>query len=288
MPEEKVTLEQANEALTQIMTGQEPDEAQQPAPPVEEPQPETPETPAETPEAIAPETSAEDIESLRKRLTDQEAEYKSRTEAIQQRYQQNEQILRDRYVRKSDVAARAMNALKRARTEEGLDTAEADRLIAELQGTMNPASASYAPVQPVAPDDDRNMTLNNFLNEMRMSADEANEFGAWIQTKAATAMSPLEQAVASRDLDGFLRLAHNRFLQGVREQQQAQTRTEAVNAAKSVQRTQREAARAASSTPTAPRKQPPTSAQPVDLKKLTKNDISQLLQQSVQQGYGGG
>ena len=86
---------------------------------------------------------------------------------------------------------------------------------------------------------------------------------------------------AGRDLDGFLRIAHSRYLDGLKGRNQQ--RDDAVGAVRAVQRTQREAARAASVPATAPKKQPTSPATGVDVKKLTQDDVSQLLRMSVEQ-----
>lgn len=291
--EEKVTEEQAGEALRAILGSASADEPEPeptpvPAPVGDEPQ-ET--APVETAsDEAAP--ASDDVESLKKRLTDTEARVAAerdaavkRTQAIQQRSAQNEQILRDRFLRKSNVVNRALAILKAARTEQGVNEADVDRTIREIEGTMNPNSASYvAPdSEPAATVEDQAMVLNAFLNERGMSQEEADAFGQWMRTDAATALSPLEQAVARRDVDGFLRIAHNRFTEGQKSQDREKQRQDAVGAVRSVQRTQREAARAASAAPSAPRRQPTAPRAEVDVKKLTKKDVSDLLRASVEQ-----
>jgi hypothetical protein len=60
-----------------------------------------------------------------------------------------------------------------------------------------------------------------------------------------------------------------------------QKQTDAVAAVKSVQRVQREVARAAAPA-TAPKKQPTAPSGEVDVSKLTPNDISTLLRKTVE------
>ena len=95
-------------------------------------------------------------------------------------------------------------------------------------------------------------------------------------------MSEQEQRLANRDLDGFLRVAHMRYGESLRNKERQ--RTETIGAVKAVQRAQRETARAASSVPSAPRKKS-TGATPggVDVSKLTNDDVSKLLRLSVEQ-----
>jgi hypothetical protein len=294
---EKVTDEQAVQALHQlaglesepeaatVVTPAEPAAAVEAAPAAPAPEPEV------TAEAT-PEPESDDVESLKKRLADKDAEIQAvnkrateRAEAIQRRYAANEQILRDRLLRKSTVADKAHKILKASRTESGVPEAEVDGVIREIEGTMNPASASYSPPSASAEvPEDQAMVLNNFLNEKGISGEEEAEFGKWMRGDAATALSEAEQNVARRgDVDGFLRIAYPRFLEGQREKDKQQRRDDAVEAARSVQRTQREAARAASPTAAAPRKQPAAQQQEVDVKKLTKEDISSLVKQSFEQ-----
>lgn len=283
--EEKITEEQASEALRALVSGAAETEEEQPAAPAEETT-ETP-APAETPAAVTEGTPAvpaaaapeeEDVASLRKRLDEEKALHESRWKAMQDRSAQNERILRERYLRKSTATDKALKILKAARTEQGVPETEVDRAIQEIEGTLNPASTQYTPPPAVA--EDQAIILNEFLNEKGMTIADSQEFGNWIKGDGATALSEREQALAGRDLDGFLRIAHLRYSQA---KEKPKMRDEAVEAVRSVQRVQKEAARAASASPTAPRKLPAAQPQGVDVTKLTKDDVSTLLRQSVEQ-----
>lgn len=292
MPEkdEKVTEEQANQALQQLLSetpGMEEAAAAEPA--AEEPAQEEPpaQESAEQPEepvAAAPEAAADDLKSLESRyetrLKETESRYEARLKALQARQQENDRILRDKYVRKSAVVDKALKTLRATRTPEGIAEGEVDSVIRELEGTMNPASTSYSP--PPTGYEDQAIVVNEFLNEKGMTTEEADEFGRWVRADAPAVLSPTEQAIAQRDLDGFLRVAHYRWQEGMREKDKKAKVDDAVQAVKSVQRTQREAARAAAPT-AAPKKQPPPQNTAIDVKKLTKEDISALLRQSVEQ-----
>lgn len=288
---EKATEEQATEALQQL-TLLDGESEPEPAPaPQAAPEPErTPEPEAEPTEA---ETAGEgdDVASLKKRYEDLQAKtaedekrFQARLQAHQQRSADNERILRERHLRKSTAADNALKILKASRTQEGVPEADVERAIREIEGTMHPASASHVPPSPVpAVAEDQAIILNGFLNEKGMTGDEADEFGRWIRSEGVTALSPGEQAVAGQSLDGFLRIAHSRWQEGMREKDRKAQHNDTVDAVRSVQRTQREAARAASASPTAPRKQPAAPKTTVDIKKLTKDDIATLLRQSVEQ-----
>lgn len=293
----KVTEEQAAEALRALVAEgrEEPQvEIEQLALP-ETPSPAKVEAPAEpaapeeTPEAPAEAatTEGDDVDSLRKRLADAESAREaaikaseSRIEAVKTRSAQNEAILRDRMLRKATVADRALKTLRATRSPSGATEAEVDQVIRDIESTMNPASPSYQQPAPAA--EDQALVLNAFLNERGMDVEEAKGFGNWISTEASTKMSPVEQAIAARDLPAFLIIAHERYRQAQAEQSRTTTRDAAVEAAKSVQRTQREAARAAAAPATAPRRQP-NAPTPFDVKKLTKDDVSTLLRMSVEQ-----
>ena len=300
MPEtaNKITEDQAAAAIRALAaqaSAAGSDDAPEPEPAPAEPAPAAPaveEPTPEVPEAAQPqEAASDDVDSLRKRLADAEAareqlrkEADERTQAIQARFSQNESILRERYLKKSTVTDRALRILRASRTQEGVPETEVDGLIREIESTMNPNSANYNPAtipQPALAEDQA-IVLNNFLNEKAMSKSEADSFAKWIRSEASTALSPIEQAVAARDLDGFLRLAHVRYQEGERVKSQQQRRDEAVGAVRSVQITQRQAARAASSVPTAPKKTPAGPAKEIDVRKLTKDDVSTLLRQSVE------
>jgi hypothetical protein len=116
-----------------------------------------------------------------------------------------------------------------------------------------------------------------------MDGSEADQFGKWIRSEGSSALSLPEQAVANESLDGFLRIAHNRWRSAASAQSKQQKVDDAVAAVKSVQRTQRQTARAAEVSGGAPKKQPTKTSEEVDVKKLTQNDISALLRQSWEQ-----
>lgn len=294
---EKVTEDQANAALQQLV-GMNADgsEATEPEPeePAAEPAGDEP-APAEEPsteETATAATETDDVQSLKKRLDTIEAERKrdkeeseARLQAIQQRNTENQRVLRDRFLRKSAATDKALRTLKAVRTEAGVPEAEVDRIIAELQGTMNPDSASYSPPPEThtMAREDQIVTLNSFLNEKGMTADEAAKFGRWLQGDAVGVLTPQEQAVAEQSLDGFLRLAHVRWQTGQRETEAANNKKQADAAAavKAAQRTQRAAAQAATATPAAPRKSP-TVRPPANKKKLSNDELSELLRLSVE------
>ena len=258
-----------------------------------EPAPAEPATeePAPVEAAVTAEPGQDDIESLKKRLTEADERVQAaekaglaRADAIKQRSAHNETILREKYLRKSSVVDRALKLLKAARTEQGVPEAQVEQIITEIEGTMNPASSSYSPppVQPAATQEEQAMILNSFLNERGMTSEEADAFGTWMRSEASTALSPVEQAVAQRDLDGFIRIAHGRYAESLRDKGRQQQRQDAIGVVKAVQRTQREAARAASAAPAAPRKQPTAPKTEISLEKLSSDDISNLVVKSVE------
>jgi hypothetical protein len=294
---EKITEEQANAAFQQLAH---PDESESAQVTTAAPEPPAAEAPAaETVQAEAAVTEgaegavveSDDLVSLKKRLDDSEARGKQieeqanlRTQALQQRQAESERILRDRYIRKATVADKALKTLRASRSEQGVPEADVDRVISELESTMHPSSASYVPPETrTATTEDQALVLNSFLNEKGMTGAEADEFGTWMRTEAVKVLSPREQELPRESLDGFLRIAHNRWQEGVRESVKETKRSDAVVAVQSVQRVQREAAKAASASPTGPRKQPAGKAETIDVAKLTRDDVSALLKQSVEQ-----
>lgn len=293
-PEEAISEEEASQAMHELVSGGEAESIPD-APAEAEPAAGKTGAPAEVekaPEEAAPEASEDDVESLKRRVSDMEAtlqsrtdESRSRTDAIQRRFSQNEQILRDRLLRKSTSVDKALKLLKEARSESGVDPADVDRIIREMEGTMHPSSPSYQPpaADQASATEDQSIVLNSFLNEKAMSLQEADEFGKWLRGEATTELSPIEQAVAGRDLDGFLRIAHSRFDESRKNTDDNKKRADAVGAVRSVQKTQREAARAASTPASAPKKQPAGAEKEIDVRKLTKDDVSALLRQTVEQ-----
>lgn len=304
MSETRVTEDQANEALRQLLgthtdaTPTVPEAVPEAPAPVEavepsveaSPEPAVEAAPAEETDAVVP-VETDDLASLKARLGERdkqavetEQRFQSRLQALQTRQQESERIMRERYLRKSTAADRALRVLKATRTEAGVPETEVDRVILEVEGTMNPQSVSYAPPSNQTEDTENQViTLNTFLNEKQMDSKEADEFGRWIKTEGATVMHPNEQALAYRDIDGFLRVAHMRFQESVHTK--ATQRTSAVEAVKTVQRAQKQVARAASSAPTAPRKTAVASTPPntVEYSKITQDDISALLKKTVEQ-----
>lgn len=293
MPEQKVTEEDAAQALQQL-AGVESETPQQ-----EETAPEPSPEETQKAEPVAEETETveaaeDDLESLKTRLTqfeeeatEKEKRFEERLAASQKRFSENEQILRDRFLRKANTADRALQILRQAKTGDGVSQEEVDSAIREIEGTMNPQSASYVPPQATQPQpqatEDQALVLNAFLNEKGFTEHEATEFGNWIQTEAPNKMTLAEQNVANQSVDGFLRIAHGRWQEGVREKDKQTKRDDAVGAVRGVKEVQRQAARAASSAPKAPRKQPAAEADEIDVKKLTKDDVSALIRQTVEQ-----
>jgi len=311
--EEEVTLEQATAALMELNTGalddndeQEAVVASAPEQPEVEPEPAPVEAaatqaaegdsdtgtvvadePQSEPEGTDEETQAPsaDVQAMEKRFND-------RLEATRQRSEQNQTILRNRLLQKSTASDSALRLLQQTLTEDGVRPEDVKQVIEQLQGTMNPASASYAPpaqptYQPMVAQpslaEDQNMVLNDFLDDKGLTASEAEEFGNWIRTEGSQTMPQAEMNVAQHSLDGFLRLAHGRWQAGAAAKVREARTNDAVGAVKSVQRTQRAAAKAASSQPAAPARQPVGSKQNVDVSKLTNDDLSDLFRQSVEQ-----
>ena len=302
MAEPEITEDQASEALQQLnlrtVDEHEAEDAKLDTPAVQEEVVETAPVETETAETVPEETGeqpaeSDDVESLKARITtletentERETRHEARAKAVQQRYAENEQILRNRFLKKSNVVNQVLGLLKQSRSETGVPEADVDRTIRELESTMNPNSASYVPPQEQqygAVQEDQSMVLNNFLNEMGMDRKDADDFGGWIRTEAATVMSPGEQAVAGQSLDGFLRIAHQRYNQSRTKKDNEEIRNDAVGAVRSVQQTQKAAARAASASTSSPRKQKTASgAQEVDFDKVTPDDVSSWMRQSVE------
>ena len=304
---EKITEEQAAAALKEVL-GSNLDENEHPQqttievpaePPAEAAQAATPAETAETietPEDAAPaDQPSDDLESLKKRLAEREAEqaklkedYDNRAKAVETRAAENERILRERLLRKSAAADRARQVLERSKTQEGVTQDEVDRVIQDIQGTMNPASAHYAPPLAQAEEnEDKVITLNRFLKEKNITQEEQEEFGRWIQSDGSKVLTAAEQAVAHQSLDGFLRIAHKAWQESTREKVVATQRAETVNAVKSIQKTQKEAAKAAAAPSSAPKKQPTASPKELNLHKLPPKErdaaISALVRASVEQ-----
>lgn len=292
------TVEQASDALRTIM-GIEPEVDSSAPPPEQEPEPEPEPEGEPAPEQEAtpedePEPELDDVASLKSRLDslnqkfgESEKQYQERLAAVQSRFSQNEQILRDRYLRKSAATDQALKILRSARTDSGVSEQDVDRVIRDLEGTMHPDSASYAPPAPTqAPaslNEDQAIVLNSFLNEQGMTSAEADAFGNWIRTEADRTMSQAEQDIAKQSLGGFLRLAHVRFQEHLVKKASESKRNDVIGTVRSVQRTQRQAARAGQAAPAAPLKQPAGSKRTLDVKTLKPDDISTLLKQATQQ-----
>jgi len=330
-PQESITDEQANEALRKLVEVASLDDdddnlspeqlqslQQQPPQPDEQPAEQPPEA-AKAPDGTADESAgateaaaestetaaevaeeSDDVASLKQRtkqLEDRIAEAEKRAEAriaaIRQRDQQSSQILRDRLLRKSTVADKALRILRQSRSADGVPEADVDRLISEIEGSMNPQSANYTPPEQYqqhqqqtgggASTEDQVLVLNDFFNERGMTDEESKEFGKWIRDEAATQMSPLEQRIAQESLNGFLHLAHSRWNE-VKQRKADETKADVIGAVRGVQHTQREVARAASAAVPAPRKQSVSPRQEgIDVNKLTDAQVAELIRRSTQQ-----
>jgi len=306
-PEAEITEEQATEALHAAMDIDAPLDEETPAPVAAEPPaptdagtvagepegdakvaPAEGELAAEGESVVEPEKPADDVKSLLARnkeledaATSLEDRHKARIEALKQRSQQSEQIMRDRLLKKSTLSDRMAQTLRKSRSADGVPEAEVDQVIRDFDGSLNPASASYVPPQPATADsNDQVLVLNEFLNEKGMDLKEQDQFSTWIKTEASNVMSQEEQNVAQESLGGFLRLAHFRWQTETKQKATSDEskRSDAVNAARSVKRIQKEAAKAASPVTAAPKKQPVSSAQEQEVK---ASDVSGLLRASV-------
>lgn len=305
----KVTDEQAGAALQQLLAqSKEPEEetpevqiveekpepeAEQPAA-VEEPAGTVEEAPAKKEEAPAVDT--DDVASLKARLAEREKALEEKDKLWQQRWdamnlraKETEKIRQERFLRKSTAADKARQLLQKAKAQGEFSPDEADAVLREIEGTLNPASTSYTPPEG---NEDKAIILNSFLNEKGLTAEDADQFGAWIQNEASRALSPGEMGVARESLDGFLRIAYGRYQQDRREKEAEQKRASTVEAVKSVQRTQRETARAASAAPSAPRKTSlasPKRDTVKELREMPEKDrnaaLSALLKAAVEQNH---
>lgn len=305
MAEAQVTEDQAADALRQLLAQSKGEQvasapvaaAPEPEPVAEdtvaaaaEPAPE-PETQEAAPATQEEATETDDVSSLRQRLadaekqrTEQDALFKARWDAMVERNQQNQRILNDRFLRKATVADRALKTLHGVRSANGLPEADVDRVIQEIEASMNPASQSYAPLPPQpAATEDKAIALNDFLNEHGMTATEAQEFGRWMQVDASSVMTPSELRVADESVGGFLRIAHGRWQDAIRNK--TNQRANAIEAVKTVQRVQKQASKAASAVPSAPRKTQVASApkDSIDMKDVTPEMVSDWAKKLVEQ-----
>ncbi len=296
--EEEITDEQAEEALRALTThddGSEPEATEDPAAP-QAAEPSAPageeETPAEgepvSEAAAAEEDEGDDVQSLRARVKELEGDREAdtaRMEAQNKRAAENERILRDRFLRKSTAADRALDMLEKAKSDDGASPADVDKVIQEIRGTNHPSSARYAQPEPAAAEattEDQALIYNTFLNGKGMSDQDQQDFEGWLAKEGDSKLSAAEKAVAADSLYGFFEIAYSRMGQDVLASGKDATRSDAVEAVRSVQRTQRQAARAASGTPTTTKKQP---AEPTETKAedLTPQDVSDLMKLSVTQ-----
>ncbi len=290
---EEVTLEQAEQALQQLIPREDESEGLQPETIAAEPSTEVEPVVATEEGTPVVEVAEDDLESLKQRNAEltasaetAQADHEAQLQALQGRHQENEQILRNRMLQKSTVTDNALKILEAAQSTDGVSEVDVTRAINEIKGTMNPASTSYVAPQVAAPiqaTEEQSFTLNNFLNEKGMTQEAADQFGQWMRTTAPTAMSQREQDVAGQSLDGFLRLAHHKWQGGLAETDAATQRSDAVAAVKSVKKAQKEAASAASVTTTAPKKPHQAGTTAVDETNLTPDDISKLVRLSTTQ-----
>ena len=298
MPETEVTEEQAEAALQQLVDVDgsgyaEPEGQPVPEEPLAEAEPVV-EATEETQEVA--EVAPDDLESLQQRLVEmetnaerQQTNFDARLQALQHRNNESEQILREKHLRKSTVADNALKVLQSTRSADGASEADVDRAISELSGTMNPASPSYVapPAQNNQPGlEDQRLDVNRFLTEKGMTLEDEEKFGTWVQNEGAKTMTPSQQALAGASIPAFLHVAHSLWERDDRQKakETEEVRSDAVGAVKSVQRTQRQAARAATPSGGAPIKQPAGSkGGGLDVSKLTPDDISELVRQSVTQ-----
>lgn len=202
-------------------------------------------------EAAPAEEPAEqdDVASLKTRLAEREAEagrYKEQLEAALARNRQSQESLNSRAMRFASQRDRARQLLEKAMSPEGVDKADAERLLADIRGGYNEASANYQPAQqPVAQpqSDDNSIAINEWLNDNGLTETEAASFDAWIRTKAT--LTDRERRLT--DPYTLLTSIAPRWREAARSESEASAQSaDTTRAIKTVARVQKQAAKTAS------------------------------------------
>lgn len=232
------------------------------------------------------------VKEAEERLT---SRFEDQRKVDRERSSQNEKILRDRILRHGSANSQARELLETAlKDPDGFTREAAERVVAQLRGSVNPQSSSFEPAPAATPSgsfneaearEDQALALNTFLNDVGLSKDEQDEFGKWVTSEGRTALSEREQAVAGVDLGAYLTIAHNRWTASRNTQKAEAKRSATTDAVRAVQRVQKAAARAGA--PASSTRKPAASAAAaragtIDIAKLTPNDVSKLVRESAE------
>ena len=251
-----MAAEQSDEAVAEALRGilrvpEEAEAAPQDTAEVEEVTEEVEAEPAaEATTAEAPEAQ-DDIVSLRQRLAEREVEaarYKEQLEAVQTRNRQSLEAVNARSMRFASQRDRARQLLEKAMSPDGVDKSEAERLLADIRGGYNAASANYEPPQYGQPTptltEDQTIATNEFFNERAFTQADVESFGEWARSKAV--LTERERRLASVDMHSFLALIEPRWrADSAKVTQATQTANDNTRAVQTVSRVQKQAAKAA-------------------------------------------
>ena len=202
---------------------------------------------------------SEDVKALKLRLVEVEKERDSNAERASKGLEWSRSLA----LRKSSEADRYKGLLKQIAEGKEVERAEVERLLA--QPAQEPAKPGFFPVaQPVAPQDE-NLALEaeQFVMDYRLSDAKADAFKSWMQDPKSGLS---EKDVVPGNLYHTLVLAWNKY-----EKASTTPNPATVQAVKTLQRVQKDAARAAGGI-TSRARPSPTQEPEEDLMKLARED----------------
>ena len=215
------------------------------------------------PDSTPPTGEVEDVAALRLRLTELEGE----RDSISERAAKNLEWARGLGLRKASEADRLRTVLKQIAEGKEIERAEVERILA-IQDSAANTQNSLVPFQAAAPppqvDENTQLEAEQFVMDYRLNDKRAGEFKSWLD-KPDNGLT--NKDVVPGSLYHTLALAYGKYQQAI-----SVTNPATVKAVQSLQRTQREVARASGTVTT--RAKPSTPAEPpVDLMKLAKTDV---------------
>lgn len=184
----------------------------------------------------------DDVADLKGRLAEREAalkRYEEQLAAVTERSNQSLETVRRKALRYASERDKARQVLEKALSADGVDKAEAERLLNEIRAGYNPESANYAPApEPERGGDDRDLLVNQFLIDRRFTNEEAESFAAYLRNPAN--LTPADARI--QDVYSLLSVVEPRWRTSSKT---AEKPDDTVRAVKTVQAVQRRAAKAA-------------------------------------------
>ena len=260
-PEEVVEEAASDEAASEAIEAEQADEA----------------TEAVAEETTSQDTGDDDVSSLKARHEAAVKRYEDQLTAVRTRSAQSLESVNRQKMKFASERDRARRILEKALTEDGVDKAEAERLLADIRAGYNPSSANYTPQSDpveVAAQEDQAITVNQWLNDNALTDDEANRFSKWLRNESN--LTDGDRRI--KDTYSLLSVVEPRW----REAEKGSKPSDTIRAIKTVQSVQRRAAKAAAAGVGASKNNAGKRPSAKKGERLTDDQVSELFRASME------